>query len=59
MAVKISNVAILPNEVTVGQTITITITAVDVTWEVLKNEFKNWNNVKTEFSNWNSVINYH
>ena len=59
MAVKISDVTILPSEATVGQTIKITITAVDVTWEVIKNEFENWNDVKTELSNWNSVVNYH
>lgn len=59
MAVKISNVTILPTEVTVGQTITVTITAVDVTWEIVKNEFENWNEIKTELSNWNSVLNYH
>lgn len=59
MAVKISNVQITPNEVKVGQTFTVTITAIDVTWEVLKNEFINWNEIKTELSNWREVLNYH
>lgn len=59
MAVKISDVNISPREVTVGQKITITITAVDVTWGVIKNEFEDWNDVKSDLSSWNSVINYH
>lgn len=59
MAVKISEVKITPQEVTVGQTITITITAVDVSWEILKNDFTNWNEIKTELSNWKSVLNHH
>ena len=58
MAVKISNVKVSPQEVTVGQSITITITAVDVSWDVIKNEFTNWNELKTELSNWRSVLNY-
>lgn len=59
MAVKISNVTILPSEVTVGELITVTITAVDVTWGVIKDEFENWNEIKTELSNWKSVVNHH
>lgn len=59
MAVKISGVKVSPQEATVGQTITITITAVDVSWGVIKNEFINWNELKTDNSNWKSVLNYH
>lgn len=58
MAVKISNVKVSPQQATVGQTITITITAVDVSWEVMKNEFTNWNELKTDLSNWKAVLNY-
>jgi len=59
MAVKINEVTITPMEVTVGQTITITISAVDVNWEIIKNEFENWTDIKNELSNWKSVLNYH
>ena len=59
MAVKISEVTILPNVVKVGETFTVTITAVDVTWEVIKNDFKTWNDIKTDLNSWNSVLNYH
>jgi hypothetical protein len=59
MAVKISNITVSPQEVAVGQSITITITAVDVSWGVIKNEFTNWNELKTELSNWKSVLNHH
>lgn len=59
MAIKISGVNVTPQEVTVGETITITITAVDVTWEIIKEDFENWNQITTELSNWKSVVNYH
>lgn len=59
MAVKIDSIKLVPNEVTVGQSFTITITAVDVNWQVVKNEFQNWNEIKTDLSNWRSVLNYH
>lgn len=58
MAIKISGVSITPQEVTVGKTITIVITAVDVDWGVIKQDFSNWNEIKTELSNWKSVLNY-
>lgn len=58
MAVMIKDVSITPSEVIVGQTITITITALDVTWEVIKEEFTDWNEI-AELSNWKSVMNYH
>ena len=52
MAVKITDITISPkNEVTVGQTITITIKAVDVTWGVIKEDFSNWNTLKTNNNN--------
>ena len=59
MAVKISEVRISPQEVTVGQTITITIKAVDVSWGIIKNDFVNWNEIKTKLTNWRSVLNHH
>ena len=65
MAVMIKNVVITKEDSTVpvafkvGETVKITITAVDVTWEVIKEEFTNWNGIKTGLSNWSSVMNYH
>ena len=59
MAIKISDVTILPTTVSVGETFTITITAVDVTWEVIKQDFENWEEISTEFTTWNSILNYH
>lgn len=57
MAVSIQNVTITPNVTTVGQTITIKVSAVDVTWGTIKTEFANWNEVKA-LTNWNSVKNH-
>jgi len=59
MAVKINEVTITPTTATVGQTITITISAVDVSWKVIKEEFESWTDIKNELSSWNSVLNYH
>lgn len=59
MAIKISEVKVSPQTATVGETITITITAVDVTWGVIKNDFTDWNEIKTNLTNWRSVLNYH
>lgn len=60
MAVKITDIIITPKtEVTVGESITITIKAVDVTWEVIKEDFSNWNTLKTNNTNWNTILNYH
>lgn len=59
MAIKISEVTVNPTQVTVGQTFTVTIAAVDVTWEVIKDEFQDWNEINTELSNWKAVLNYH
>ena len=59
MAVKISEVTITPTQVTVGETVTIVIKAVDVNWEIIKNEFETWNKIKSELSNWKAVLNYH
>lgn len=59
MAVKISEVKLSPQEVTVGETITITIKAVDVTWGILKNDFVDWNKIKNSLSNWRYVLNHH
>lgn len=59
MAVKISNIEISSQEVTVGSIITITITAVDVSWEIIKDDFTSWNEINTELSNWRSVLNHY
>lgn len=59
MAIKINQVTVNPTQVTVGQTFTVTISAVDVTWSEIKKDFQNWNEIKTELANWRSVLNYH
>lgn len=59
MAVKISEVIITPKQVTVGQTINITIVAMDVDWQTIKNDFETWTDIRNELSNWKSVLNYH
>ena len=48
-----------PLTVTVGTPIKVTVTAVDMTWEVIAKNFQDWSAVSTEFTNWNSVLNYH
>ncbi len=58
MAVSIEAVSITPNVATVGQTITITITAEDVSWNTIKTKFESWEAVKTSFSNWKEVKNH-
>ena len=58
MAVAIKGVSVTPNVTTVGQAITITITAEDVSWNTIKNDFRDWNEIKTTRSNWNAVTNY-
>lgn len=59
MAISVKSVLITPNVVTVGQQITITIVAEDVTWNTIKNEFADWNEVATTLTNWKAVQNYH
>ena len=59
MAIKISSVTVSPNVVNTGDKVTVTITANDVTWSVVKNDFANWNELKTTLQNWNALVNYH
>jgi hypothetical protein len=59
MAISVKSVLITPNNVTVGQQITITVRAEDVTWETIKNDFTSWNDIKTSLTNWKAVQNYH
>ena len=58
MSIRITNVALSANEVTVGQTITITIYAEETVWDSLKNDFVNWNEVRFSFTNWRKVLDY-
>ena len=60
MAVKITEITISPkSEVTVGSSITITVKAVDVTWEIIKEDFTSWNAIKNNNTNWNTILNHH
>ena len=47
-----------PVIVQVGEPITIVVTAEDVSWGTIKNDFQTWGDVKNSFSNWNGVKNY-
>ena len=59
MAISVKSVLITPSNVTVGQQITITVRAEDVTWNTIKTDFSTWNDVKTTLTNWKAVQNYH
>ena len=48
-----------PLTVTVGTPIKVTVTAVDIDWDYIKNNFNDWSTVRAEFTNWNSIHNYH
>ena len=58
MAVLIESVSIAPNVVTLGQTITITVSAEDVSWGTIKQKFNSWETIKASVSNWKEVKNY-
>ena len=58
MSIRITNIALSANEVTVGQTITITVYAEETVWDNLKNDFVNWNEVRFSFTNWRKVLDY-
>lgn len=58
MAVRILNVSVTPNVVTVGQPISVVIAAEEIEWSNLKNDFTSWGEVKHSFTNWNKVLNY-
>ena len=58
MPVRINSVAITPTVTTVGQPVVVVISAEDITWNNLKNEFSSWGDVKVQFSNWKNVKNF-
>lgn len=58
MAVTINNITITPNITTVGQPINIMISAEEVLWNNLRNEYYNWDDVKNNFTNWRKVKDY-
>lgn len=58
MAISVKSVTISPNVVTVGGSFTITITAEDVSWNTIKNDFQDWQEVKSTLTNWKAVQNY-
>lgn len=58
MSIKIDNVSVTPQTVNAGKPVTITITAREVTWNVVKTDFRDWNAVKNTSENWKSVMNY-
>lgn len=58
MAVRILGVSVTPNVVTVGQPISVVISAEEIDWNNLKTDFESWGEVKHSFTNWNKVLNY-
>lgn len=58
MAVRILGVSVTPNVVTVGQPISVVISAEETDWNSLKTDFESWGEVKYSFTNWNKVLNY-
>lgn len=58
MPVRINSVTISPTETTIGQPITVLISAEDIVWNNLRNEFSSWGDVKVQFSNWKNVKNF-
>lgn len=57
--IKISKITIEPQVATVGQNVTITIIADDVSWQTIKDDFTSWDNLKTLLTDWSSIFNYH
>lgn len=58
MPIRIRNVVITPNETTVGQLVSITVTAEDISWGNLQTDFTTWGEVRRSFTDWNHVKNY-
>ena len=58
MSVRILSVSVTPSETTVGQPITVLISAEEIEWNTLKNDFVSWGEVKHSFTNWNKVVDY-
>ena len=58
MAIKILSATVTPSVVTVGQPISVTVSAEEIEWTNLKNDFSGWGEVKHSFANWNKVLNY-
>lgn len=58
MAVQIHSVSITPSVTTVGQPITVRVTAEEVDWNSLTSDFVSWGEVRCSFANWNKVLNY-
>lgn len=58
MSVRINSVLVSPSVTTVGQPITVTISAEEIDWNNLKVDFTDWGEVRRSFTNWNKVMNY-
>lgn len=58
MAVQITGVTITPSNVTIGQQVTVLVSAEEVCWENLRDDFTTWGEVRRSFTNWNKVMNY-
>ena len=58
MAVSINAVTVTPSSTTIGEQVTVVVSAEEVTWNTIKSQFSNWNDIKTNLNNWNAVKNY-
>lgn len=48
-----------PLTVTVGTQIKVTVSAIDIDWKAISENFHDWSAVSTDFTNWKSILNYH
>lgn len=55
--IAIKKVSITPNEAKTGESVFISISIEDISWNDIKTDFKNWNTVKTRKS-WQSIKDY-
>lgn len=58
MSIRILSVLVSPTETTVGQPITVHVSAEDIDWNNLKSDFTSWGEVRCSFANWNKVKDY-
>lgn len=58
MSIRINSVTITPTVTTVGQPVVFVISAEDITWNNLKDDFTDWGEVRRKFKTWDKVKNY-
>lgn len=58
MTIKITEIMLEPQNVSVGELVTIGIKVRENTWEYIKEDHIDWQDIKANFSNWQEVKNY-